>query len=313
MKELKQLDVESRSGYVELLEKLSGIGMVAKELGEAFKILIKMFQDDECHRLLGLAGATVASGLRNLITKLIKMGFVHTIVTTGANITHDIIEAIGGKHYILEKDEMDDEKLAKMGIFRIYNVAVKRESYEMLERFIDSALQDVSGIFSSKELIRILASKIKDERSFVKAAYEAGVDVYCPAIADSILGNQIRFRTGGRVKVDTLADIECIVDRIWSSKRTGALLLGGGTPKHFILMAANTANRPLSYAVQITTDREEHGGLSGAKLEEAKSWGKVMKGGYVANVCLDISIALPLLTLGLEEVINRKSIGKTYM
>lgn len=311
MRELRQLEISCTDGYATLLEKFSGLGMVAKELGEAFKIMVAMFQDKDCHRLLGLAGATVASGFRNLITSLVRMGFVNTIVTTGANITHDMIEAIGGRHYILEKSEIDDRRLARAGIYRIYNVAVKRESYEALERFVDDALRDVSGTLSSMELIKILSSKIEDRKSFLRAAYECGVEVYCPAIADSILGSQIRFRTGGRVKVDTLSDIERLVDRVWSSKRTGALFLGGGTPKHFIMMAANTSNRPLSYAIQVTTDREEHGGLSGAKLEEAKSWGKVMEGGLVANVCLDISVALPLLVLGLEEVVKgRKTRSK---
>ncbi|MEM2276651.1 MAG: deoxyhypusine synthase family protein, partial [Nitrososphaerota archaeon] len=69
----------------------------------------------------------------------------------------------------------------------------------------------------------------------------------------------------------------------------------------------NAADRPLSYAIQITTDREEHGGLSGARLEEAKSWGKVKVKGMIANVCLDMSVALPLLVLAFEEWMSQNT------
>ncbi len=298
---LKQFDADCSIGYCELLKRFSEIGMVARELGRAFSIMINMFLDNECHRLIGIAGAAVASGLRPLITKLIRFGFVNTIVTTGANITHDVIEAIGGKHFVLEHEEMDDVKLTKMGIYRIYNVGVTKESYIMLENFTKETFETVSGTFSSSEIIKILASKIKDENSFIRTSYELGVEVFSPALADSIIGSQIRFTTGGKVKLDTLSDVSKLVDRVWASKRTGAIFLGGGTPKHFTMMAVNAADRPLSYAIQITTDREEHGGLSGARLEEAKSWGKVKVGGMIANVCLDMSIALPLLVLAFEE------------
>ncbi|MEM2910658.1 MAG: deoxyhypusine synthase family protein [Nitrososphaerota archaeon] len=306
MKELGQLDVDCTVGYYELLKRFSQVGMVARELGRAFSIMVSMFLDNDCHRLLGIAGAAVASGLRPLITKLIKLGFVNTVVTTGANITHDIIEAIGGKHFVLEHDEIDDVKLAKKGIYRIYNIGIMGESYNMLEKFVDEAFETVSGIFSSPDIVKMLASKIKDEGSFIKASYDCGVEVFSPALADSILGSQIRFRTGGKVRLDTLSDVSKLVDRVWDSKRTGAIFLGGGTPKHFAMMAVNTAGRPLSYAIQITTDREEHGGLSGARLEEAKSWGKVMVEGMIANVCLDMSIALPLLVLAFEEWVRQK-------
>lgn len=301
VKTLKQFDADCSIGYCELLRRFSEIGMVARELGRAFSIMISMFLDNECHRLLGVAGAAVASGLRPLITKLIRLGFVNTVVTTGANITHDVIEAIGGKHFVLEHGEMDDVKLAKMGIYRIYNIGVTRESYIMLEKFVDETFGTVSGTFSSSDIIKMLASRIKDENSFIRASYELGVEVFSPAMADSIIGSQIRFRTGGRVKLDALSDVSKLVDRVWASKRTGAIFLGGGTPKHFTMMAVNAADRPLSYAIQITTDREEHGGLSGARLEEARSWGKVKAEGMIANVCLDMSVALPLLVLAFEE------------
>lgn len=306
MKELGKLDLDYTIGYYELLKRFSQIGMVARELGRAFSIMVSMYSDGGCHRLLGIAGAAIASGLRPLITKLIRLGFVNTIVTTGANITHDIIEAIGGKHFVLEQEEMDDVKLAKRGIFRIYNIGVTKESYIMLEKFVDRTFEGVSGVFSSPEITKILASRINDKDSFLRTSYEMGVEVFSPAMADSIIGSQIRFRTGGRVKLDALSDVSRLVERVWASKRTGAIFLGGGTPKHFIMMAANAADRPLSYAVQITTDREEHGGLSGARLEEAKSWGKVMEGGMVANVCLDMSVALPLLVLAFEEWVRQK-------
>ncbi|MEM1799939.1 MAG: deoxyhypusine synthase family protein [Nitrososphaerota archaeon] len=307
VKVLKQFDADCSIGYCELLKRFSEIGMVARELGRAFSIMMNMFLDNECHTLLGVAGAAVASGLRPLITKLIRFGFVNTVVTTGANITHDVIEAIGGKHFVLEREEMDDVKLAKMGIYRIYNIGIMKESYIMLEKFIDETFRDVNGTFSSSDIIKMLASRIEDEKSFLRASYESGVEVFSPALADSIIGSQIRFRTGGKVKLDTLSDISKLVDRVWTSKRTGAIFLGGGTPKHFTMMAVNAADRPLSYAIQITTDREEHGGLSGARLEEAKSWGKVKVKGMIANVCLDMSVALPLLVLAFEEWMSQNT------
>ena len=103
------------------------------------------------------------------------------------------------------------------------------------------------------------------------------------------------------LKVDLFKDQAEILDLVWSSRKTGALILGGGVPKNYLNQALMTASKPLTYAVQITTDRPEYGGLSGATFEEAISWGKVKPDAYKVIVPCDFTVALPILAVALID------------
>jgi len=273
------------------------------ELGKALDVLDAMMSDKHCLRVLALAGAATATGQRSVLALLIRRSRFDVVVSTGANITHDILMSLGWKHYILSRSEMmDDERLERRGLYRIFNVAVKKNAYLALERYVDRVFEKVRpGSYPSDFLTGRLSAPLSERNSLLVAAKENHVPVFSPSLADSILGLQIAYRTSRKIRHDPFQDLDSLVKLIWSRRRAGALIVGGGTPKHFTLMAASKAGRALSYAAQLVTEHEEFGGLSGARLEEAKSWGKVAPGALIANVTVDLSIGLPILAAALSE------------
>jgi deoxyhypusine synthase len=136
-------------------------------------------------------------------------------------------------------------------------------------------------------------------------AAEKKVPVFCPAVADSAIGLDVwRFKSGHNpdLFVDAFSDLNDFMDIVRKAKRNGAILLGGGVPKNFILQAMIVVKRGgYDYAVQITMDRPEPGGLSGATLEEAKSWGKVKGRARAVQVIGDASVIFPLMVAAVRE------------
>ncbi|MDH5362096.1 MAG: deoxyhypusine synthase family protein [Aigarchaeota archaeon] len=289
-----------------LVKAMKKMGLGAGELGRAYDALSAMRRDKNCTKFMGVAGAVIPAGLRNVIAHMAKHRYFDALVLTGAGVTHDLMEGLGERPLLL-RGERSDEALLKKGVHRIYDIAVKRSSYAKLESFVKRSLRSIpAGSYGTYRVVEALASALKDRDSIVRQCSLSNIPVYSPGIVDSVLGSQIWARSQGRVEINVLEDMNHIVDKAWSSRRAGALFLGGGVPKHFILLAAHTADRPLSYAVQITMDRPEHGGLSGAKLQEAVSWRKVLPGAKKADLICDASIALPLLVAALEERNNHK-------
>jgi len=150
-----------------------------------------------------------------------------------------------------------------------------------------------------------LMSKMEED-SILKACYENGVKLFCPGLADSGIGLMIwgRLAQGKKLKIDAFEDMKEIIDFAWTAKKSGVIYVGGGVPKNFIQQSLQFS-KGADYGVQITTDRAESGGSSGAPLEEGKSWGKLKKGtkSYVDVNC-DATIALPLI---LSRVLGKEN------
>lgn len=300
MRRVRHLEINSRTSISELLSQMTDAGLGARDLGRAARILEQMQLEEGCFKMIGVAGALVPAGYRNILRDMVNAGMVDALVTTGANITHDILEALGESHYIIDEPESDVE-LGRKGIFRIHNIASTGKSYLKLESYVKKImLHAKTAEYGSFDVVKLLADGLGRD-SLIRTAVKRGVPVFSPGIVDSVLGVHLWTRGQDKIRLNTLKDIRELVTRIWEKKSAGALMLGGGTPKHFILLAANTASRPLRFAVQITADTEEHGGLSGAKLEEAQSWGKIAPEAHIANVFCDVSIGLPLLVLAVLQ------------
>jgi deoxyhypusine synthase len=258
-----------------------------------------MFQSDEYLVFLSMAGPMVAGGLRNIITDLIRKNRIQIIVTSGANVVHDLIEAIGGRH-VRGSMKVDDRELAEGRIGRAGDIFVETSSFEKLEDFTREFLSNIpeaqraSGL-SPSELINEIGKQLKDSQSFIRQAHLHNVSVFCPGILDSMLGLHLAlFRQLQKMSLDGLKDMKILYDYLFEAKRVGALILGGGLPKHFTL-GANILRNGLDSAIQVTTARDEDGSLSGAKLREGISWGKVKPSASFETVIGDATILFPLI------------------
>jgi len=284
-------EIQRMTRVSELVEMLASTAFNARRLGEAAKIYEDMIKNDS-FIFMTLAGAMIPAGMRNIVSGMIENNFVHCLVTTGANVVHEILESLGIGH---ESGSCyaDDVKLAEEGINRIYDVFISREAFEKVEEFFSEVLSKLDGVYATYELLWELGKELPDERSFLKLASKKRVPVFCPTLHDSIAGLHLMIYGKG-VKLDFLKDISRIVDLCFQKRKMGVFIVGGGVPKNFTLQAMLLAEG-FDYAIQITTDSPQWGGLSGATLEEAKSWCKLKQNAKAVTVYCDATIALPLI------------------
>ncbi len=297
MKEINHIKVKKGMAVSELVSCMRDAGFGAEKIGKAAEIFEKMLNDTECKIFLGVAGAMVPGGMKEIILDMLDK--VDVFVTTGANLTHDLIEAVGGKHY--QGDELaDDEKLNEEGIDRMYNVFMKNSVYENLEKFFKKNYDVLKECKSIKEFLWKLGEILENENSknsILRKCYEKKVPIFCPGIADSGIGLMMWGRAAegkGNSCIDVFSDINDIVDISWTAKKTGVIYVGGGLPKNFIQQALQFS-KGADYGIQITTDRPESGGSSGAPLREGISWGKMNPKADFVDVFCDATIALPLV------------------
>jgi len=232
--------------------------------------------------------------MRNIIIEMLKNNYVDVFVTTGANLTHDLIEALGEKHY-QGTENIDDRELNEQGIDRIYNVFMKNRVYEKLEDFFEKNWLEISKTSNIKEFLWKLGSLVGED-SILGICYKKKIPLFCPAIADSGIGLMVWGRKvqGKQINIDAFEDMKEIIDIAWTAKKRGVVYIGGGVPKNFIQQSLQFS-KGADYGIQITTDRAESGGSSGAPLREGISWGKMKKEGKYVNVFCDAVIALPLI------------------
>ncbi|EMA44434.1 deoxyhypusine synthase [Halococcus saccharolyticus] len=303
----------------ELVEEYGKAGIGAGALHEAVDITAAMF-DDDVTTFVGLAGAMVPTGMRRIVADLIRDGHIDVLVTTGANLTHDAIEAIGGKHHHGREHgdgslREHDETLRDEWVDRIYDVYLPQEHFTLLENHLRSEVfpeieERVTIQRLTDELGRANAAvndreDIDERAGIAAAAHEHDVPIYAPAIQDSVLGLQAwLYSQTTDFGLDALGDMSGLNDIAYEAESTGALVIGGGVPKNFVLQTMLVAPDAYDHAVQLTMDPEHAGGLSGATLEEARSWGKLEKAASNASVYADATITLPLLVAGARERIS---------
>src|SRR6056297_1915551 len=313
---------EARAGMTvgELAEGYGAAGIGANDLHEAVDIYAEML-DDDVTTFFGLAGAMVPSGMRRIVADLIRDGHIDALVTTGANLTHDAIEAIGGKHHHGTEDPGEDrtlrdhdEQLRDEEVDRIYNVYLPQEHFALFENHLRSevfpAVED-EGAVSIQRLTEALGKansevnereEVSEGAGIAAAAYENDVPIYCPAIQDSVLGLQAwMYSQTAEFTLDALADMTTITDQAFEAEQAGAMVVGGGVPKNYVLQTMLVAPEAYDYAVQLTMDPPQTGGLSGATLDEARSWGKLEKAARNASVYADATITLPLVVAAARE------------
>jgi len=282
----------------------------AGRLSVACDIYEKMIRDEGCTVFLALAGAVVPAGMRSLVADLIRGRLVDVVVSTGANMVHDAIEALGGHHY---KGHwlVDDHMLYKYHIYRIYDVFVPEEDftkldYKLVEMYNEIATESNGKGLSSNEFAWELGKRLSDPNSILRAAYEAEVPIFLPAVRDSEFGfaywlHASRENCRNPLVVDAFKDVPEIANMCKRSLRNGMIVIGGGVPRNTVQSAALASKKGMDYAIIITMDRPETGGLSGSTLTETVSWGKVKSTADKIMVIGDAMIIFPLIVASVTE------------
>lgn len=301
-----QIDIKPDMSVSELIDQFDGSGVLgAGRVARACDLLAKMISDNDTNVFMSLGGPLVPGGLRNVFADMVNNHYVDLIVASGANITHDLLESFGGRHY---KDKgTDDEELNAQGIGRIGDVFTASEDFEVFEQRITEIFEDIASSkshISIQELLYEVGLRIDDENSILANAARENVPIFAPGLIDSMFGLQLwMFNQDHDFVVDAVADMHYLSDIVFNSEKVGGILLGGGLTKHYTL-ASNLLKGGLDLAIQITMDRPESGSLSGAPLEEAKSWSKAKCGSDLATVIGDVTVIFPLILAGALDKIN---------
>jgi deoxyhypusine synthase len=298
---VSHIKIKNRMSVLELAQQMEAVKVLGPgRFGKAARILGEMFHDKDCMKFVSLAGPLIPGGLRGVVRDLVDGGYIDGVVTTGANVTHDLLEALGHRH-IVGSENADDLALKQRGLSRIYDLYVTQGSIESLEkatyRMLDRVPESKRRNIGSYELLTEFGKQLKDKHSLVRTAQIRGASIFCPGIFDSMLG--LHLWTYSRLHplvVNPLKDFSRLVEMTYERKRVGVIILGGGMPKHQVLIA-NTYRGGVDSAIQITLDRADGGGFSGAPLEEAISWGKVKSPKKLVTVVGDSTVLFPILTL----------------
>jgi deoxyhypusine synthase len=308
----------------DLLARMERISFQGRNLGTARRIWEKMLGDD-CTIFFGMAGALSAGGLRMIVAYLIANRYIDCLVSTGANLYHDLHETRGRHHYLGSPHE-DDAALQAEHIDRVYDTYAREEEFCDNDEWIAAfALTLERRPHTSREFIYKLGEYLWREtgqEGILTAAYKANVPIFCPAIADSSVGmglSQARHRDPLAGLIDVIGDIVESANVVIRHPRTASVVLGGGTPKNFINQASVQAEffddriGGHRYALQIVTDVPHFGGASGSSLEEARSWGKLATDAEQVTVQADATIALPLLVSALAASAGETLARRTPM
>ncbi|CDG64762.1 MAG: deoxyhypusine synthase [Methanobacterium sp.] len=293
---------------LQLIEEMGKSGVLgAGRMHRATELLAEVMSDEETTVFLSIAGPMVPGGLRKIIRDLIADGYVDVVITSGANLTHDLLETFGGSHY-REHDETDEE-LCEMGMGRIGDVYTKAQDFEIFEKRISAILEEIAQKHSQlniREFITEIGNSIQDPESIICTAAEKNVPIYAPGLIDSMLGLQLwMFTQENQLTLDAPGDMHELSDIVYGSKKVAAVILGGGLPKHYAL-ASNILTGGVDAAIQVTLDRSEAGSLGGAPLEEAKSWAKAKCGSKLVTVIGDATIIFPLMVAGAREKLESR-------
>jgi len=306
---VEHVRVRGNSKVSDLVGSFKNSSIQARNIYKCANVFRKMLEDKSQPTIyLGLAGPLIAAGLRDIIRNMIKLKMVDIVVSTGAIIYQDIYQARGFKHYIGDPDA-DDRILDKLYIDRIYDTYVDDEKFWDTDNWIGRVADEMKpGNYSSREFINELGSRLKDENSITRTAYNCGIPIFCPALNDSSIGigltghyHRCRKNKLPGVHIDSIQDNYEITQTIVNSKKTAAIYIAGGVPKNYINDAVvmgyifNKDTGGHSYAFQLTTDVPHWGGLSGSTLKEATSWGKINNDASCAMAFVEPSVSLPLV------------------
>lgn len=337
---VKAIEVSKGKRISEILAEMSQTGFQGRKLAEALKVLERMLKDPRVTIFMGYAGSLSTAGQWKIIQWLIENHYIDVLVSTGANISEDIVEAMGFSYYQYDHP-VADKTLFQEGYNRYYDVCGKESDYyrmtELIAEFILTLKENHP--YSSREFLAAFGRWLEEKgiESLVASAAREKIPIFCPAIIDSPYGDAalIAKSKGFHLTLDAVKDYVEFMSLAEKIQETGVIYIGGGVPKDFIQLLAVTSDLlyadlkvpnkkgkkragthetyyPHKYALQITTDSPQWGGLSGATFEEAISWGKEQPEGGLVQCYCDATIALPILSHALAEKMQGKRRGTDF-
>ncbi|MFH2106085.1 MAG: deoxyhypusine synthase [Candidatus Micrarchaeota archaeon] len=269
------------------------IGFQATNISRAIDLIKKMKQEKSTI-FLSFTSNMVASGLRGIFKEMCKKKLVDVIITAGGSIDHDLIKTY--VPYQLGDFSMDDAELHRKEINRIGNILVPNKCYVELEKRMKPIFEHFHGKMVSPSELCEEIGKTLDETSFLYWAQKNKIPVFCPGITDSAIGLQTYFhkQKDKEFGIDVTKDMNKLAQIVLEADKTSGIILGGGISKHHTI-GVNILRGGLDYAVYVTTSSPWDGSLSGARTNEAVSWGKISETAKSVTVDCDATIALPLI------------------
>jgi deoxyhypusine synthase len=273
-----------------------------------------MVTDENILTVLTLSGAMVPAGMGEIICTLIDHKLIDVIISTGANIIHDLVDSVANVGHYIGSSNVDDNELFNLRINRIYDTFLPEDNYKLAEERLFEIIKDS---FDSKEIeiipsdfLHVVGKKINN-RSILSTASTFNIPVFIPAFTDSEFAlNLIKYsiREGYKFKFDIFGDVLKFAELIRNSKEYGTFIIGGGVPRNWAQQVfplldqiENIETMGYNYSVRIHTAVEYDGGLSGCTVSESKSWGKYSLESKYVSIWCDATIALPILIVGLLE------------
>lgn len=254
-----------------------------------------------CTIFLGYTSNLISSGVRESIRYLAEHKMVDVIVTTAGGIEEDLIKCLS--HTYLGDFNLSGKDLRQRGINRIGNLLVPNDNYckfeDWLMPILDQMLleQNTDGThWTPSKMIHRLGKEINNPDSVYYWAYKNDIPVFSPALTDGSLGDMIYFHSFKKpgLVLDIVEDIRRMNGQAVFAKKTGMIILGGGLVKHHIANA-NLMRNGADFSVFVNTGQEFDGSDSGARPDEAVSWGKIRTDAKPVKVYADASLVFPLL------------------
>jgi deoxyhypusine synthase len=311
--------------YEALFASLKTTGFQATSFGQAVEEVNRMLDwslsmepvkedDDEetknpeyrksvrCTIFLGYTSNMISSGVREVIRYLCQHKLVDVIVTTAGGIEEDFIKCLAPT-YCVGDFSLSGRELRLKGQNRIGNLIIPNHNYVLFEEWImpilDTMVQEQKEkgqVWSPSKMIQRFGKEINNPDSVYYWCWKNDIPVFCPSLTDGSIGDMIYFHSyqNEGLVVDIVQDIRAINNRAVYAKKSGMIILGGGLIKHHICNA-NLMRNGADYCVFINTAQEFDGSDSGARPDEAKSWGKIRIDASPVKVYGDASFVFPLL------------------
>ena len=320
----RPLELSKVKTVADLVEAFGGTSFQSRNLHRAMQIWGRALAEEDCIVFLGLSGAMVPAGMRKVVVDLMRSRCIDVLVSTGANLYHDLYEGRGGSHF-LGHELVDDVELAKYDIDRVYDTYADDLVFHQLDITIGELAAGLEARpWSTREFLREAGRTFKLKDSIVGTGYEEDVPIFCPTFHDSGWGigwtrmyKEAEAAGRAHATLDLIRDNQEIAALRLGAKESCGIYIGGGVPKNYtqqiepMIEVMTDAKAPgHKYAIQITTDAPHWGGLSGCTFEEAKSWDKMVDDFQGSQVFLEASVGFPLLAKAVLERFGEKARGR---